>query len=1065
MYALPKPQTKRLICLMLSICLILSAVIVPGYAETYTTLKQDMNNSDVEKMQKRLIELGYLESGATGYYGKMTADAVAAFQKAVGLTVDPDRASSEMLTILFDSGAPEKGETSSSGSNQSKEDDSPSFALCLNMNNDNVKEMQARLKELGYFSSNTTGYYGEVTAKSVSLFLASIGVESDGTKITSAQLNKLYSMTNGTGSVVVTPTPTTWLPDMDDIEHDTLYYGDTNNAVKMMQQRLIALGYLKTSATGGYWNETAKAVKAFSEAAGMSCNGKTASVALLDLLFSANAPIKGSTVNPTPTTAPDSGSAETDTPDNSGSDVVEVITQLTYGTENSADVLRMQNRLNALGYFDGDSTGNYYSVTRKAVKAFMQAIGLSGDGKTASVAVLERLYAADAPVKGGGTLTPPATPTPVPTPTPTPTPVPTPTPEPTPVVNYVELEYGMEESYDVKNMQRRLRELGYLKAGATGNYYTETRKAVKAFMEAIGLSGNGRTASVEVLRELFDYSAPEYGTTKAPELTPSPTPAPDSGDTPVDTPDTSGYVTLTYGMTSNEYVYSVQGRLYDLGYLSVKPTGAYWSLTAKAVKSFMKAIGMSGDGETATPEMQAVLFSGNAPVYGTVISPSGYTELVFGMEKNSAVKSAQVRLRALGYFNESATGNYGELTAEAVGAFQTTASIAYDPYVMSVEMQQLLFSANAPVFGSDVGGNGTGSTEQPELSYNGGPLTYGTNDSDEIKAMQRKLKERGFFSGNTTGNYWSETADAVAAFQQYCQLEVNRKVATTEMLAYLFYTGDLDQLIADKNKPVVPDTPTEEDANSTFDEIKYAGARTDVLLSSGMADDQVAYLIMRLNELGYLAEVQTSYNDAVVAAVKWFQNTNLLDADGVAGPGTLCLLYSSKAISALGGQEGNDSAPDQVEGEDVTVDINKVENVDFFSDEGAKYYDRDSGLFCDGAVATITDVKTGTSFRVVRCGGYNHADAEPLTAADTWTIFSLYGEAWSWSRRSIWVTLSDGTTLAASMNGMPHGEGDVGDNNFDGHICIHFLNSRTHGTDNVDPDHQAAVDEAAGQAG
>ena len=40
-------------------------------------------------------------------------------------------------------------------------------------------------------------------------------------------------------------------------------------------------------------------------------------------------------------------------------------------------------------------------------------------------------------------------------------------------------------------------------------------------------------------------------------------------------------------------------------------------------------------------------------------------------------------------------------------------------------------------------------------------------------------------------------ADAVAAFQKYCQLEVNRKLASVEMLAYLFYTGDLDQLIAD----------------------------------------------------------------------------------------------------------------------------------------------------------------------------------------------------------------------------------------------------------------------------
>ena len=1052
---MPKSLAKRLICLMLSICMLVSAVVVSGYADTYSPLKRDMTSNDVKKMQQRLIELGYLDSGATGYYGSMTVDAVAAFQKAIGFSVNGAKASSEMLSILYGNDAPAKTTGSSTGSTQDKEETTSVYALSYNMNNDSVKKMQASLKELGYFSSNTTGYYGEVTATAVALFLESIGVTSDGMRITAAQLKELYSITSGSdgsssGSSTPTPEPTIWLPDMDDIVHVTLYYGDTSDSIKLMQQRLIALGYLKTSATGGYWGETAKSVKAFLQAAGMSGDGKTATVDMLELLFSANAPIKGSTVSPTATAAPGGSNTQTTAP------APETLTQLTYSTESSAAVRRMQDRLRELGYFKADSTGNYYRETMKAVRAFLQAVGMSGDGKTATVEMLERLYAANAPLKGGGTLPPPATPTPTPTPKPTPTPV------PTPVVNYVELKYGMENSYDVANMQRRLADLGYFKAGATGNYYSETRKALRSFLQAVGMSGNGRTATVEMLRELFDYNAPAYGTTKAPEATATPTPP--AGGSSTEKPDASAYTKLSYGMTSNELVYAMQGRLKELGYLKVDPTGGYWSLTAKAVKAFLKAAGMSGDGETATPQMQALLFSASAPVYGSASGSTGYTELRYGLEQNAAVKAAQIRLRELGYFTEAASGNYSIATAEAVAAFQTAAGLLYEPYIMSPAMQQLLFSANAPAYGSTPGGDGSGgTTEQPSLSYDGGPLYYGTNGSAEIKAMQQKLKERGFFSGNATGNYWGETADAVAAFQKYCQLEVNRKLASVEMLAYLFYTGDLDQLIADKNKPSTPVEP--DNSNSEFDEIKYAGARTDVLLSKGMADDQVAYLVMRLNELGFLKEIQTSYNDAVIAAVKWFQNTNMLDSDGVAGPATLSILYSKNALSAAGGLEGSDSKPDQVEGEDIKVNIekDKVQNVDFFSDEGSKYYDRKTGLFRDGATATVTDVKTGKSFRVVRCGGYNHADVEPLRASDTWTIYSLYGEEWSWSRRSIWVTLSDGTTLAASMNGMPHGEGDVGDNNFDGHICIHFLNSRTHGTDNVDPDHQNAVGEAAGK--
>ena len=45
------------------------------------------------------------------------------------------------------------------------------------------------------------------------------------------------------------------------------------------------------------------------------------------------------------------------------------------------------------------------------------------------------------------------------------------------------------------------------------------------------------------------------------------------------------------------------------------------------------------------------------------------------------------------------------------------------------------------------------------------------------------------------------------------------------------------------------------------------------------------------------------------------------------------------------------------------------------------------------------------------------------------------------------------------MNGMPHGSGPL-DNGFSGHHCIHFVNSRTHGTNRVCPLHQAAIKKA-----
>ena len=116
-------------------------------------------------------------------------------------------------------------------------------------------------------------------------------------------------------------------------------------------------------------------------------------------------------------------------------------------------------------------------------------------------------------------------------------------------------------------------------------------------------------------------------------------------------------------------------------------------------------------------------------------------------------------------------------------------------------------------------------------------------------------------------------------------------------------------------------------------------------------------------------------------------------------------------------------------------------------------------IFGCGTTATVVDVLTGKSFTVRRKGGINHADMETVSKEDTATMLSLYGGVESWDRRAIWVVI-DGVYYAASMNGKGHGEETGLDNGLEGHFCIHFLNSRTHGTDNVCPLHQACVKQA-----
>lgn len=116
-------------------------------------------------------------------------------------------------------------------------------------------------------------------------------------------------------------------------------------------------------------------------------------------------------------------------------------------------------------------------------------------------------------------------------------------------------------------------------------------------------------------------------------------------------------------------------------------------------------------------------------------------------------------------------------------------------------------------------------------------------------------------------------------------------------------------------------------------------------------------------------------------------------------------------------------------------------------------------VFARGVKATITDVNTGISWQEIRKGGTNHADVQPATAEDTAKLKKVYGGVWSWNRRAIWVTIN-GVTYAASMNGMPHGGDSIPDNDFNGHHCIHFTNSRTHSGNRLDADHQAMVQKA-----
>jgi LysM repeat protein len=137
-----------------------------------------------------------------------------------------------------------------------------------------------------------------------------------------------------------------------------------------------------------------------------------------------------------------------------------------------------------------------------------------------------------------------------------------------------------------------------------------------------------------------------------------------------------------------------------------------------------------------------------------------------------------------------------------------------------------------------------------------------------------------------------------------------------------------------------------------------------------------------------------------------------------------------------------------------------------------------------GSNFEVVDFYTGKSFFARRTTGSNHADCETLTVQDTNKMKEIWGGSLSWVRRPV-VIRYNGRKIAASMTSMPHAGNDnapadvwsswrsddygaginfdyIKDNGIDGHFDIHFLNSTRHKDGELDSNHQASVQIAAG---
>lgn len=831
--------------------------------------------------------------------------------------------------------------------------------------------------------------------------------------------------------------------------------GDSGSNVKEIQRRLADLGYFNNSITGNYGSITRDAVRAFQIRCGLDADGIVGKETY-ERLFADDAPIArpGGMDDPDPTTSPaptEQTSQSTPVPDEqpdeqpgdeTNGQIPDFSGVLSTGSRGDA-VKKAQKRLIALGYMSSGADGIYGSGTAKAVKSFQIKCGISASG-TINFETHIRLYADDAPHSGNGskptatpaitqvptqapTQAPTAEPTIIPTgaptavPTEAPTELPTEVPTGAPVPEYPGLlKYGSKGAA-VKALQNRLVELGYLTGSVDGAFGSDTRNAVRAFQGARGLKVTGE---VDETTHNAIY-----------------------GKTP-DKPDGGDFVELKKGM-SGEAVKTLQQRLKELGYYKGSLQGTFGELTEAALMDFQFTANLTRTGvlDRATYEL---IYSPNAPYKD--YDDDDYTELKQG-DSGEDVKRLQKRLIELGYMGGGADGVYGSSTTSAIKAFQTMNKLTASG-VATVETQQRLYSNDAIA---------QGGAATPAPSATPAPTAYPTLKTGSVgaavKSLQRRLIELGYLNDKADGAYGARTASAVKSFQIKLGLSATG-IADSQTQIELYRSDAPSKDYAGEVTPLPTATPI---PTATADpNVTPTPAPEYILLKEGSTGPEVKALQERLKELGYYTgSISSVYDSATTSAVKSFQKANSLSVDGAAGINTQTRLFSDDAISK---DEAGDNAdiesnyPNQVPGTPKKPVINDIVSMDWFENVDG-FFNRSSGTFKVGATAVVTDVKTGICYTVRRLGGSNHADVEPLTAFDAWQMYRIYNKNWSWTRRAAVVTVG-GKNIAASINGMPHGGENISNNSFVGHSCIHFTNSRTHGTNRVDPDHQAAVNSA-----
>ena len=583
-----------------------------------------------------------------------------------------------------------------------------------------VKDLQTKLKKLGYYDAYVDGDYGDTTVAAVKAFQKKYNLTADGIagKETLKKLDSVYENANS---------------DKDD---DSLRMGDSGSAVKDLQTKLKKLGYYDGTVDSTFGSGTYAAVRAFQKKYNLTADGVAGSETLKKLdsayknansdkddgslrkgatgsavkdlqtklkkLGFYNAYVDGSYGDTTVAAVKAFQKKYNLTADGvAGSETLKKLDSAYKNADSDKDddslrkgatgsaVKDLQTKLKKLGFYNAYVDGSYGDTTVAAVKAFQKKYNLTADGVAGSETLkkLDTAYKNADSDKDDGSLRKGAT------------------------------------GSAVKDLQTKLKKLGFYNASIDGDYGDTTVAAVKAFQKKYSLTADG-VAGSETLKKL------------------------DSAYKNADSNTTTDDDSLRKGATGTA-VKTLQTNLKKLGFYTAYVDGSFGATTESAVKAFQRKYGLTADGVAGSATLKKIESAVASANSGKIT-----TERLdwFNGGKNVIPNGAVFQIKDVStglIFSARRQSGGSHMDAEPLTAEDTAILKKINGGTFSWRRRAVLVKYNGHVYAASIYSEPHGTNTILDNNFDGqfclhfyGSKTHGTNrvDADHQKCVEQAMK-------------------------------------------------------------------------------------------------------------------------------------------------------------------------------------------------------------------------------------------------------------------------------------------------------------------------------------